>query len=206
MDPVWLLLLLPLAAAGGWFMAMHEHTRAPRPDKLPDAYFKGLSFLLNEEPDKALKVFLDVVEVDQETLEMHLALGNLFRRRGEIERATRIHQNLVARTDLDDNLRFLALFELAQDYFKAGLFDRAENLFMELREAPEYAQQAGRFLLQIYDQEKEWQKAINTALMLQSKSDTDYSRTLAHFHCELAEIALAEGQFLAADGHLENNR
>ena len=96
-----------------------------------------------------------------------MALGNLFRRRGEVERATRIHQNLVARSDLDDSLRALALFELAQDYFKAGLFDRAENLFQELQQVQEYREPASRFLLQIYDQEKEWQKAINVAEALE---------------------------------------
>ena len=155
MDPVWLLLLLPLAAAGGWLMATHDKTSPVKSQGVPDAYFKGLSFLLNEQPDKALKVFLEVAEVDDETIEMHMALGNLFRRRGEIEKATRIHQNLVARSDLEDSLRSMALFELAQDYFKAGLFGTAEDLFRELHLLTEYKEQAGRFLLQIYDQEKE---------------------------------------------------
>ena len=204
MDPVWLLLLLPLAAAGGWFMAVHDQKRSSRKSgDLPEAYFKGLSFLLNEQPDKALQVFLEVVEVDDETVEMHMALGNLFRRRGEVERATRIHQNLVARSDLDDRLRTLALFELAQDYFKAGLFDRAENLFQELKQVSEYREQACKFLLQIYDQEKEWQNAIRVAEDLNQFSDHDYSPTIAHYNCELAEIAITEGNNQIAEGYLE---
>ncbi|MCY3770232.1 MAG: lipopolysaccharide assembly protein LapB [Gammaproteobacteria bacterium] len=204
MDPVWLLLLLPLAAAGGWYMAMNERNRTTRSRDLPESYFKGLSFLLNEQPDKALRVFLEVVEVDKETVEMHLALGNLFRRLGEVGRATRIHQNLVARSDLDDSLRSMALFELAQDYFKAGLFDRAENLFQELRQVSEYREPACRFLLQIYDQEKEWKNAIWVAEELGRFSEQDYSSTIAHYNCELAEGAISEGNNQIAEGYLES--
>ena len=204
MDPVWLLLLLPLAAVGGWLMAVYDKSSTKNSKVLPEAYFKGLSFLLNEQPDKALQVFLEVVEVDKETVEMHMALGNLFRRRGEVERATRIHQNLVARTDLDDSLRSLALFELAQDYFKAGLFDRAENLFQELRQVNEYKEQACKFLLQIYDQEKEWQNAINVALDINSFSETDYAPNIAHYFCELAENAVAEGNNHIAEKYIES--
>ena len=202
MDPVWLLLLLPLAAAGGWLMAAHDKSSSAKFQSVPDAYFKGLSFLLNEQPDKALKVFLEVAEVDDETIEMHMALGNLFRRRGEIEKATQIHQNLVARSDLDDSLRSMALFELAQDYFKAGLFDRAEDLFRELHLLTEYKEQASRFLLQIYDQEKEWLLAINVAEELNRVSDYDYSETIAQFYCELAEISIGEGNNSDAENYI----
>ncbi len=188
-------------------MAMNERNRPTRPTRsrdLPESYFKGLSFLLNEQPDKALQVFLEVVEVDKETVEMHLALGNLFRRLGEVGRATRIHQNLVARTDLDDSLRSMALFELGQDYFKAGLFDRAENLFQELRQVAEYREQTCRFLLQIYDQEKEWKNAIQIAEELDRFSEQGYSATIAHYNCELAEGAIAEGNNQIAEGYLES--
>lgn len=184
-------------------MSAHEKSASIKSGGLPEAYFKGLSFLLNEQPDKALKVFLEVVEVDKETVEMHMALGNLFRRRGEVERATRIHQNLVARTDLDKSLRSLALFELAQDYFKAGLFDRAENLFQELCQFIEYKEQASRFLLQIYDQEKEWQNAVNMAKELDQYADQDMSPTIAHYYCELAENAISEGNNQFTEQHLE---
>ena len=204
MDPIWLLLLLPTAAVGGWIMAKRDRNPASGAKKLPEAYFKGLSFLLNDQPDKALRLFLEVVEVDSETVEMHLALGNLFRRRGEIERATRIHQNLVARSDLEEELRTLALFELAQDYFKGGLFDRAENLFRELMEVPEHREQAGRFLLQIYDQEKEWSNAILVAEELTRISDQDLSDCLAQYCCELAEKAITEGRNGRAERYLES--
>ncbi len=185
-------------------MAAYDKSGASRADDLPEAYFKGLSFLLNEQPDKALRVFLEVVEVDQETIEMHMALGNLFRRRGEVERATHIHQNLVARPDLDESLRSLALFELAQDYFKAGLLDRAENLFQSLQQVPEYEEQANQFLLQVYDQEKEWQKAILAAEQLDRLCDQDFSKTIAHYYCELAELAITGGDNQTAEKYLES--
>lgn len=185
-------------------MAVYDRKSPPKRKELPEAYFKGLSFLLNEEPDKALKVFLEVVEVDDETVEMHVALGNLFRRRGEVERATLIHQNLVARTDLDESLRFLALYELAQDYFKAGLYDRAENLFLELRQSSEYRQSANKFLLQIYDQEKEWANAIVAAVELDKNSDVSYAHMIAHFYCELAELAIGSGDNSKAESYLQS--
>ena len=203
MDPIWLLLLLPLAAASGWLMSSYDRNSRQKQKNIPDAYFKGLNFLLNEQPDKALQVFMEVVEVDKETIEMHMALGNLFRRRGEVERATRIHQNLVARSDLEDELRFLALFELAQDYFKAGLYDRAENLFQELRAIPDYEEQACRFLLQIYDQEKEWKNAISVAESLAQVSGQDLSESLAQYCCELAERAIVEGKNQSAENYLQ---
>ena len=118
MDPVWLLLLLPLAAAGGWLMAVYDNSSDQKSQDLPEAYFKGLSFLLNEQPDKALQVFLEVVEVDQETVEMHMALGNLFRRRGEIERATRIHQNLVARSNWPRIISRLVCLTVRRIFFR----------------------------------------------------------------------------------------
>lgn len=209
-DPFWLLILLPLAAASGWYMALRDrdgregrHSHEPSKPPVPDAYFKGLNLLLNEQPDKALQVFLQATVLDESTVEMHIALGNLFRRRGEIERATQIHQNLVERSDLEDSLRSLALFELAQDYFKAGLFDRSESLFQELRQLSEYKEQACRFLLQIYDQEKEWHSAIVIGEELAGISRQDYSETLSQYCCELAESALQEGKPGKAEYYLE---
>jgi len=153
-DLLWL--LLPLAAASGWWVARLDHQNRPGKGArdFPSAYFKGLNFLLNEQPDKAIEVFIKVLEVDSETAETHLALGNLFRRRGEVERAIRIHQNLIARPTLDKEQRSQALLELGQDYLKAGLFDRAENLFIELAENRLHSQPALRFLMQIYQQER----------------------------------------------------
>lgn len=203
MDPLWLLLLLPCAALSGWLTARREQ-RTTSKRKLPESYFKGLNFLLNEQPDQALRVFLEEVAVDSKTIELHFALGNLFRRRGEIERATQIHQNLVSRADIEDWLRELALFELAQDYFKAGLLGRAENLFQKICRLPAsaYRERANRFLLQIYDQEKEWRSAIIVAKELTRISSSDLSDSLAQYYCELAERAITEGQNKRADEFL----
>ena len=156
-DLLWL--LLPLAAASGWLAARFEYRRnAAKQLDLPSAYFQGLNFLLNEQPDKAIEIFIRVLEVNSDTVETHLALGNLFRRRGEVERAIRVHQNLIARPTLGKEQRSQALLEPGQDYFKAGLFDRAENLFLELAEIRAHSEQALALLRHIYQQEKEWEK------------------------------------------------
>ncbi len=180
MDPVWLLLLLPLAAASGWYAASRgrRSTGSVRSD-IPQAYFKSLNLLLNEQQDKALDVLISALETHEETVEIQLALGNLFRRRGEIERATQLHQNLIARSGLEPEQRLLALYELGQDYYKAGLFDRAESLLLEVAEAVEYSESAYRLLLQIYEQEKEWDNAIDAAKRLSSASGADSNGLLA---------------------------
>jgi lipopolysaccharide biosynthesis regulator YciM len=195
-------LLLPLAAASGWWAARldQRHRLARAGHGLPSAYFKGLNFLLNEQPDKAIEVFTKVLAVDSDTVEIHLALGNLFRRRGEVERAIRIHQNLIARPNLDKQQRAHALLELGQDYFKAGLFDRAENLFVELSESHLHSEQALRFLTQIYQQEKEWDRAIHTCRELGQVSGRRYDDVVAQLYCEQAEQVLAEGDVAAARG------
>ncbi|HEY5682422.1 MAG TPA: lipopolysaccharide assembly protein LapB [Sulfuricaulis sp.] len=201
-DLLWL--LLPLAAASGWFAArLEQKRRARQPFDLPSAYFKGLNFLLNEQPDKAIEVFIRVLEVNSETVETHLALGNLFRRRGEVERAIRIHQNLIARPTLDKDQRSHALLELAQDYHKAGLYDRAENLFLELAEIRAHSEQALRMLLHIYQQEKEWEKAISVVRRLARLSGKNMNSMIAHFYCELAEQDLARHNVSSAREHLK---
>src|SRR5436190_18436361 len=183
-DLLWL--LLPLAFLSGWFAARLEARRqAGRSFDLPSAYFKGLNFLLNEQPDKAIEIFIQVLEVNSETVETHLALGNLFRRRGEVERAIRIHQNLIARPTLNREQRTYALLELGQDYFKAGLFDRAENLFLELAEVRAHSEQALRLLLNIYQQEKEWDKAIQTGRRFARVSGKRMDDVIAQYYCEL---------------------
>ncbi len=188
-DSAWLLLLLPLAAISGWFAARQDqHLRSRnRAADIPSDYFKGLNLLLNEQPDKAIEVFIKVLEVDTETVETHLMLGNLFRRRGEIERATRIHQNLIARPKLDRYQRSQALFELAQDYLKAGLLDRAENLLLEYAEVEKDPEPALTQLLYVYQQEKEWDQAIATANRLARASGNSADEMIAHFLCEQAE-------------------
>ena len=204
LDPIWLLLLLPLAAISGWFAARQDLRVKSQKcgTDIPSDYFKGLNLLLNEQPDKAIEVFIKVLEVDTETVETHLMLGNLFRRRGEIERATRIHQNLIARPKLDRYQRSQALFELAQDYLKAGLLDRAENLLLEYAEVERDPEPALRQLLYVYQQEKEWDQAIATAKRLARASGEDTDQMIAHFLCEQSEEEIGKGNFEQASALL----
>ncbi|RPH66704.1 MAG: lipopolysaccharide assembly protein LapB, partial [Burkholderiales bacterium] len=157
---------------------------------LPDAYFRGLNFLLNEQSDKAVDAFIDVVRLDPETIDLHFALGNLFRRRGETDRAIRVHQNLVERRDLDPSQREHALFELGQDYLKAGLLDRAEDAFNRL-EGTRYGAPALHHRLEIAQMVRDWPLAIDLAERLQRDLGENRSREIAHFRCELATRALA---------------
>ncbi len=199
-----LLLLLPLAAASGWVAAKRsERGRERNLHAQGPAYFKGLNYLLNEQPDKAIDVFIQMLEVDSDTVETHLALGNLFRRRGEVERAIRIHQNLIARPALSRDHRAQALLELGKDYLRAGLLDRAENLFEELAESSLYQQQALRNLLVIYEREKEWEKCLQVSDRLESLTGEQLLKERAHYHCELAEKAQEIKDFALASKHLK---
>lgn len=169
-------------------------------------YFKGLNFLLNEEPDRAIEVFIKALEVDSETVELHLALGGLFRRKGQVDRATRIHQNLIARPSLTDDQRMQAIHELANDYYKAGWLDRAENLFSELKDSNAYRVLAIEGLVRIYEQEKEWQKAIDALRLLKRGSRNNARKQVAHYYCELAELSIKLGDYQIARQHLRNAR
>ena len=189
-DLIWL--LLPVAFLSGWYVARSDQRRKSNAPLPPD-YFRGVNYLLNEKPDKAIEIFTRMLEVNSETVETHLALGSLFRRRGEVERAIRIHQNLIARPNLGNTQRSEALSELAQDYLRAGLLDRAETLFLELAEMPVYAEQALRSLMSIYEQEKDWDKAIAAGRRLDAAAQREMQPVLAHYHCELSEIALRSG-------------
>lgn len=183
-----------------WWLA----TRSKSAGKVNSEYFKGLNFLLNEEPDKAIEVFIKALEVDSETVELHLALGGLFRRKGQVDRATRIHQNLIARPSLTEEQRLQAIYELAQDYYKAGLLDRAEDLFVELKEATSYRQQALEGLCNIYQQEKEWAQAIEVTRLHKRADRQSYMTRIAHYWCEIAEQAIAEERFDDAKRNLRN--
>ena len=169
-------------------------------------YFKGLNFLLNEETDKAIEVFIKALEVDSETVELHLALGGLFRRKGQVDRATRIHQNLIARPSLTDDQRMQAVHELANDYYKAGWLDRAENLFLELNESDIYRSLAITGLCKIYEQEKEWQRAIDVLKQHKRAERQQVSNQIAHYYCELAESAIEANDFDVARTHLRHAR
>jgi lipopolysaccharide biosynthesis regulator YciM len=154
-------LLLPVAAASGWYAASRNRGEAAR--SLNADYFRGINYLLNEQPDKAIEAFIRILEIDSETVETHLALGNLYRRRGEVDRAIRIHQNLIARTNLDEEQRVEALFELGQDYFSAGLLDRAEDIFRELVQHEGFRERSLRQIILVYEQEGDWKRAEEAA-------------------------------------------
>ena len=192
-------LFLLLVAAGwalGRFGEREEREGAPPP--LNVDYLKGLTFLLNEQTDQALEHFLKMVRVDDKTIETHFALGSLFRRRGEVDRAIRIHQNIIARPDLASEQRDQALFSLAKDYLRAGLLDRAEKLFVRLSQGSRYQVEALEQLCRIYEQEREWQHAIDAGQKLEVLSGKSLALQIAHYYCELAEQAAAKKDFAAA--------
>ena len=201
MDPTWLILLLPLAAGSGWYFGHRKVVQAVNHEasSLPSAYFRGLNFLLNEQHDKALDVLVGALESHVDTVDVQLALGTLFRRRGELDRATTVHQNLVAREGLEPSYRLQALFELAQDYYKAGLLDRAENLLLQVKGERELEESANQLLLQIYDQEKEWERASSIDRFLQGFVNTGvFDGVIAQYQCEVDEAAIAAGGYQTA--------
>lgn len=167
---IWMLLGIPFFFGLGWIAARVDIKELVSESRsLPRGYFKGLNYLLNDQPDKAIDSFIEIVKLDPESADMHFALGNLFRRRGEIERAIRVHQNLLARPDLPSEQKAHAQYELGMDYLKAGLLDRAEETFNLLVDTP-FEVQARRALLEIYQREKEWRRAIDVAVGLQESA------------------------------------
>jgi lipopolysaccharide biosynthesis regulator YciM len=208
---LWYLVFLPLAFAAGWFgRGFESRTRASDHAALPRSYFRGLNLLLNDQHDKAIDAFIEVVRLDPETIELHHALGNLFRRRGEFDRAVRIHTHLFNRADLPARERSQALAELGQDYLKGGLLDRAEDAFTRLLEDRDHRFDALRSLLRIFEMEREWLKAIDCARRLEREAGENHQVAVAHFHCELAAAALAAGRLqdaqLAIDEALAADR
>ena len=199
----WWLLALPLFFALGWLAARIDIRQVVQESRaLPRSYLSGLNFLLNEQPDKAIDSFVEAVRIDPQTIELHFALGSLFRRRGETERAIRIHQLLVDREDITEEQRLQALGELGQDFLKAGLLDRAEAVFVRLRGSRADAL-ALRYLLEIYQQEKDWTKAIEAAGALPDHESLMWRTEVANFHCELAAGALANSALGEAKGHVD---
>ena len=185
-------LLLLLAAATGWWLGVRQSKASSTGSagQLSSDYFAGLNFLLNEQPDKAIDVFIKMLEVNSDTVETYLALGNLFRRRGESDRAIRIHQNLIARPALSKDQRNQALFELGKDYMRAGFLGRAENLFQELIDDKIHRVPALKNLLDIYQQERDWDKCMATARKIESSSGYRMGTEIAQYCCELALVAL----------------
>jgi lipopolysaccharide assembly protein B len=196
---IWLALLGGLLA--GYLIARRgtERVKGLQVDKLRRNYFRGLNFLLNEQPDKAIEVFLQIAEVDNHTVETHLALGSLFRRRGEADRAIRLHQNLIARPNLTADQKSVALLELGEDYMRAGLLDRAEVLFTDLLTMDAYAAPALRQLISICQQERDWFRAIEHARRLEKITGDSQGRLIAHFLSEIANVACQKGDAATAE-------
>lgn len=191
-------LLLPAAAWSGWWVASRSYYGKEKriENRLSREYVVGLNYLLNEQPDKAVDIFIKLLEVDSETVETHLALGSLFRRRGEVDRAIRIHQNLIARPQLSLHDRKEALMALGQDYMSAGVFDRAERIFLEVVElggSREVSSLHG--LLAIYQQEKAWEKALDITKILELSAGQSMHIQAAHYHCEIANQAIKDNAF-----------
>ena len=199
----WWLLALPLFFGLGWLAARIDIRQVVQESRaLPRSYLSGLNFLLNEQPDKAIDAFVEAVRIDPQTVELHFALGSLFRRRGETDRAIRIHQLLVDREDISEDHRLQALGELGQDFLKAGLLDRAEAAFQRLR-GTRANDVALRYLLEIYQQEKDWAKAIEVAGSLPDHESLMWRTEVANFHCELAAGAMANSLLTDAERHVD---
>lgn len=196
MSP-WLdyLLLSGSAVLAGWWLG--RSTRPPEATSsarnIRPEYFKGLNYVINEQPDKAIEVFIRMLEVDQDTVETHFALGLLYRRRGEVERAIRIHRNLIARPNLKPGQHANALLELGLDYMRSGLLDRAEQIFQEMLKVNPRSHQALEELLDIYQQERAWEQAVAVARRLSNSTGRNLAPTIAQFHCEQAEALFQQG-------------
>lgn len=204
-DATTLLWALPLTFALGWLASRLDVRQWRRSEqRAPKAYFRGLNFLLNEQQDQAIDAFIEAVQHDPETSELHFALGNLFRRRGDYDRAVRVHEHLLARSDLSQADRHRAQHGLAMDFLKAGLLDRAESALRKL-DGTQYATEAKLALLSIFERSRDWAQAIDTAQQLEGAERGSFKGRSAHYHCELAAESLqlsqpeqAKQQLLAA--------
>lgn len=205
-DLSWLLLALPLGFAMGWAASRFDlrQMRQERRDS-PRAYFKGLNLLLNEQQDRAIDAFIEAVQNDPDTAELHFALGNLFRRRGEFERAVRVHEHLLARPDLKPEDRDRARHALAQDFMRAGLFDRAEAAFRQLA-GTGFDAESRLALLSLYERSRDWAAAIEVAQGLQRDGRGSFGSRIAHYACEQSLMAQACGADHEADQALERAR
>ncbi len=203
--PYVLVALLPAVFALGWWASRRIGVKrsGARVSELSSDYFRGLNYLLNEEQDKAIEVFLKLAEYDRDTVETHLALGNLFRRRGEVDRAIRLHQHLVSRPGLSEAMKTVALLELGEDYMRAGLLDRAEALFSDLVAMDAHAPSALRHLIAIYQHERDWHKAIEHARRLEVMTGEDEAPMIAQFYCELADRSRQHGAHAEAREYLQ---
>ncbi len=205
---IWLPVIIFLALFSGWLLGRSSKSKSPGStqndfNNCSEYYIQGLNYLLANKSDKAIELFVDLVKVDRDTIETHLALGNLFRSKGEVDRAIKIHQNLIARPNLDQSQRVMALSELAEDYQKAGLLDRAENLYKELVQINPQNADAHRQLLDLYCMEKSWHEARDVARVLVELNDPDARLILSHCYCELAQQLLNSGNLRMAREQLD---
>ncbi len=190
-----LFLLLPIAAGYGWYMGHRSasQSRQKQSNQISSEYVRGLNLLLTDQSDKAVDHFIELLQVDNDTIDTHLALGNLFRSRGEVDRAIRIHQNLISRSGLTLEQKNIALQQLAKDYMASGFLDRAERIFEQLVEEPDHRESALTQLVAIYQQTREWNKAIKYAQALVKLGRKKKKRDIAHYWCELAIIEQSVG-------------
>lgn len=205
-----LFLLLPVAAAYGWFMGRNSVRNEDRreQEEFSKQYVTGLNLLLSDQPDKAVDLFIQLLDVDTDTLETHWTLGKLFRRRGEVDRAIKIHQNLTSRPTISERQRRMAMFELGLDYLAAGIFDRAEEMLLAMQSDKEFAEPCQRYLLELYESTHEWDKAIKVALKL-ARRDVSAEPLVAQLYCELASLQddpeLSEKYYQKARKHEPDN-
>ncbi|MBD2805705.1 lipopolysaccharide assembly protein LapB [Xenorhabdus sp. ZM] len=199
-----LFLLLPIAAAYGWYMGRRSAQRDKQQsaDRLSREYVDGVNFLLSNQQDKAVDLFLDMLKEDSSAFEAHLTLGNLFRSRGEVERAIRIHQSLMESASLTFEQRLLSIQQLGRDYMAAGVYDRAENMFIQLVDETDFRENAFNSLLTIYQSTSDWNKAIGIAEKLVKLGKHHFREEIAHFYCELALQCMGSEDFNAAIGYL----
>jgi lipopolysaccharide biosynthesis regulator YciM len=201
-DWIWVLVGLPLAFGLGWIASRLDLRQWRRADReSPKPFFKGLNLLLNEQTDKAIDAFIEAVQSDPDTSELHFALGNLFRRRGEFERAVRVHQHLLQRGDLNAADRQRAQHALAQDFVKAGLLDHADEAFKALEGTP-YDTEARLARLGLQERSRDWRSALEIAATLEKAGAGSFAGQIAHYHCELALEADARGDAAAADAEI----
>jgi len=191
--PLWSLVLIPVAIGFLWLLFRAKKNHKQQQSTLSSEYFQGLNYLLNDEQGKALDIFVKLVESNWGTIDTHFTLGKIYRKNGEMDKAIKIHQGLIARPSLPEEYRCKILLELGYDYLGAGWLDRAEGLFKEVLIEDDNSKEARHNLLLIYQQEKDWFKAIDIAVDLHAKDPTTVGSMIAHFYCELAEISRAKG-------------
>ncbi len=200
MPSQWTLYLLPLAGfILGIIFSRRRIKKQKKQLRFSNDYFQGLNYLLNDQQDRALDIFVQLVETDWETIDTSLALGAIFRRQGEIDKAVKLHQNLLARPSLPPEYKSTVLISLAKDYLQAGWLDRAESLFRDVVVDEEFTQEAQRCLMSIYEQEQEWNNAINIARRYQRRGDVELSAIIAQYYCELGQQALQQNDLKEAE-------